>query len=62
VCALGQSLEMQVLAEGVETAEQLTRLRSLGCELGQGYYFSKPLPHQATEELIFKHLGIATNG
>jgi EAL domain-containing protein (putative c-di-GMP-specific phosphodiesterase class I) len=53
---------MQVLAEGVETAEQLTRLRSLGCELGQGYYFSKPLPHQATEELIFKHLGIATNG
>jgi EAL domain-containing protein (putative c-di-GMP-specific phosphodiesterase class I) len=34
---------MQVVAEGVETAEQVRLLKSLGCEFAQGYFFSKPL-------------------
>jgi diguanylate cyclase (GGDEF)-like protein/PAS domain S-box-containing protein len=40
---LARSLEMEVVAEGIETGEQVERLQSLGCRLGQGYYFAKPL-------------------
>jgi EAL domain-containing protein (putative c-di-GMP-specific phosphodiesterase class I) len=43
IIALAHQLGRQVIAEGVETAEHLAILRSLGCEYGQGYYFSKPL-------------------
>ncbi len=49
---LAQNLEMVVLAEGVETAEQLAQLRALKCEYGQGYFFAKPLDGKAAEELI----------
>jgi EAL domain-containing protein (putative c-di-GMP-specific phosphodiesterase class I)/ActR/RegA family two-component response regulator len=41
---LGHELGMQVLAEGVETADQLEFLRANGCDLAQGYYFSRPVP------------------
>ncbi|MCU1354106.1 MAG: diguanylate cyclase/phosphodiesterase & domain with sensor(s), partial [Acidimicrobiales bacterium] len=44
ICGLGHALDMQLLAEGVETAEQLLQLQRLGCELGQGYHWSRPLP------------------
>jgi diguanylate cyclase (GGDEF)-like protein/PAS domain S-box-containing protein len=43
VIGMGRSLDMQVVAEGVETAEQLDFLRQQGCPEGQGYYFSEPL-------------------
>ena len=41
---LGHSANKQVLAEGIEDLESLSILKEIGCELGQGYYFSKPLP------------------
>lgn len=44
IIAMAHSLELVVVAEGVETAQQLAVLRSLGCDIGQGYYYSKPLP------------------
>ena len=44
IVVLGHQLGRQVIAEGVETAEQLMILRALGCEYGQGYVFAKPLP------------------
>ena len=40
---MGQSLDMQVVAEGVETAEQVEFLKSIGCSHAQGYYFGKPV-------------------
>jgi EAL domain-containing protein (putative c-di-GMP-specific phosphodiesterase class I) len=52
VIALGRGLNLNVVAEGVETQEQLTILRSLGCEEMQGYLFSQPMPAtQATQFL-----------
>ncbi|WP_448615033.1 putative bifunctional diguanylate cyclase/phosphodiesterase [Modestobacter sp. URMC 112] len=43
ITQLGQTLRMEVVAEGLETAEQVEALRALGCPLGQGYHFSRPL-------------------
>jgi diguanylate cyclase (GGDEF)-like protein len=43
IIVLAHQLGRQVIAEGVETADQLTILRAVGCEYGQGYWFSKPL-------------------
>jgi EAL domain-containing protein (putative c-di-GMP-specific phosphodiesterase class I) len=43
IIALAHQLGRQVIAEGVETGEHLAILRSLGCEYGQGFFFSKPL-------------------
>ena len=41
---LAKELEMQVVAEGVETEEQMQRLKAVGCSCYQGYYFAKPMP------------------
>jgi diguanylate cyclase (GGDEF)-like protein/PAS domain S-box-containing protein len=47
ILAMGQNLNIQVIAEGLETEAQLHKLRQLGCTLGQGYYFAKPGPAEA---------------
>ena len=52
--ALGQGLNLQVIAEGVETAEQLAFLQSLHCEIGQGYFFNKPIPAAAATQLCLQ--------
>jgi diguanylate cyclase (GGDEF)-like protein len=52
VIAFAKTLNLQVIAEGIETSEQLVQLRALGCDLGQGYYFSRPLPGDAAEALF----------
>ncbi|MFT7219428.1 MAG: EAL domain-containing protein (putative c-di-GMP-specific phosphodiesterase class I), partial [Candidatus Azotimanducaceae bacterium] len=44
IIAMGQSLNLATLAEGVETEEQLAILSCYGCDYIQGYYYSKPLP------------------
>lgn len=44
IVALGESLGLDILAEGVETVEQMEVLRAIGCGEVQGYYFSRPLP------------------
>ncbi|GAB4243418.1 MAG: hypothetical protein Kow00121_68710 [Elainellaceae cyanobacterium] len=44
IIVLAHALKMEVIAEGIETVQQLEYLQSLGCEYGQGYLFSRPLP------------------
>ncbi|WP_159788145.1 two-component system response regulator [Sodalinema gerasimenkoae] len=52
IVTLAHSLNMKVIAEGVETAVHVEQLRNLGCEYGQGYYFSKPLTAEAATALL----------
>ncbi|HEU4595138.1 MAG TPA: EAL domain-containing protein, partial [Pyrinomonadaceae bacterium] len=52
IVMLAQVLGMDVVAEGVETKEQLALLRKLGCENGQGYYFSRPTNTTEAEKII----------
>ncbi len=56
IVKLGQTLHMEVLAEGIETAEQLARLRAIDCRLGQGFYFSAALPADGMIELLDRGL------
>jgi EAL domain-containing protein (putative c-di-GMP-specific phosphodiesterase class I) len=57
IVSLAHSLKLEVTAEGVETAEQLLRLRELGCEYGQGYYFSRPVDAGTAGALIDQRWG-----
>ncbi|WP_392478878.1 EAL domain-containing protein [Nostoc sp. C110] len=52
IIALSNQLGLAVVAEGIETPQQLQWLQELGCEFGQGYLFSKPLSHQTVEALL----------
>jgi EAL domain-containing protein (putative c-di-GMP-specific phosphodiesterase class I) len=52
IVALARNLGMDVVAEGVETAEQLSQLEALGCEYVQGFYFSRPVDVAAADRLI----------
>lgn len=52
IIALAHELELKVVAEEIETEEQLAFLRDCGCDYIQGYLFSKPMPAAAFEELL----------
>ena len=52
VCALGQSLDLMLVAEGIETVAVMEALRRLGCDLGQGYLFSRPVPAEAFDRWL----------
>jgi diguanylate cyclase (GGDEF)-like protein len=52
IVMLGHNLGMEIVAEGVETAEQLAQLRSLNCEYGQGYFFSRPVSSEVATKLL----------
>ena len=60
IVMLARALNLEVIAEGVETLEQLTRLRGLKCQYGQGYYFSQPLDGLTAGTLINQKLGMGT--
>ena len=52
ILMLGENLNLQVVAEGIETVSQLEKLRSLGCTSGQGYLFSRPIDREAAEQFL----------
>jgi diguanylate cyclase (GGDEF)-like protein/PAS domain S-box-containing protein len=52
IISLGRKLDMTMLAEGIETEPQFTRLRRLGCELGQGFLFSAAVPKSQVEAMV----------
>ncbi len=54
IIAMAHSLQLKVVAEGVETKEQFDFLRKLGCDQIQGYYFSKPIPSSEVVKLLYK--------
>jgi EAL domain-containing protein (putative c-di-GMP-specific phosphodiesterase class I)/ActR/RegA family two-component response regulator len=56
---IGHELGMKVVAEGVETAEQLEFLREIDCDIVQGYYFSKPLATEALQIWLSKYRSAA---
>jgi len=49
---MGNNLNLRVIAEGVETREQLEFLREHNCPFGRGYYFSRPLPPKEMDTLL----------
>jgi diguanylate cyclase (GGDEF)-like protein/PAS domain S-box-containing protein len=55
VVGLGQSLGLRTVAEGIETRDQAETMLWLGCELGQGWYFGRPLPAEDIASVVAKH-------
>ncbi len=56
IVTLAENLHLEVVAEGIETEEQLRQLQSLGCQFGQGFLFSKPVAVAQAEKLLSKGL------
>jgi diguanylate cyclase (GGDEF)-like protein/PAS domain S-box-containing protein len=52
VVALGATLDMQVVAEGIELTTQMSSLRELGCELGQGFLFARPMTFESVADYL----------
>ncbi len=55
ILALGNALDLEVQAEGIETAEQVRFLQQQNCQLGQGYWFGRPMPTDAFTAFITEH-------
>jgi EAL domain-containing protein (putative c-di-GMP-specific phosphodiesterase class I) len=54
IIAMAKSLSLTVVAEGIETCEQLSYLQKFGCNLGQGYLLSKPVPAEEIKKFLGK--------
>lgn len=54
IMGLARWMNLRVVAEGVETKEQLQRLQEIGCDYVQGYYFARPMPTEEVEKMIVR--------
>ena len=54
IVSLARNLKLQTVAEGIETENQLRIMTDLDCDFGQGYLFSKPLPKEAVENMLYQ--------
>jgi len=61
VTVLAHDLGVEIVAEGVETADQVTRLRELNVEFGQGFYFAPPLSSEAFADLLARGVELPEN-
>ena len=59
IVEMGHQLNMKILAEGIETPEQLEILRDFGCDQGQGYYLGKPCSHEQITRLLTEKQQVA---
>ncbi|QEY31259.1 EAL domain-containing protein [Synechococcus sp. RSCCF101] len=55
IISLGHAMNLEIIAEGIERTEQEAFLRQRGCHLGQGHWFSRPLPAEAIPEFMASH-------
>jgi|SRR5271165_795339 len=62
IITLAHKMNLRVIAEGIETARQLERLGELGCEFGQGYYFSQPLEAKAALQFLRQQVAPKSSG
>jgi len=62
IVTLADHLSMQVVAEGIEDADQLSFLQALGCEFGQGYFFSQPLSPSEFEDFVASNAPLTAPG
>lgn len=66
IIQLAHALHLQVVAEGAERSEEVTQLQHLGCDLAQGYYFSRPLRASEIEKMLFlqrpRKVAVASKG
>jgi len=58
IVTLAHQLGMEVVAEGIQTEEQRQKLRSLGCEYGQGFFLSEPVPADRAELLLMRKAAV----
>jgi Amt family ammonium transporter len=58
VLLLAHKLKLKAIAEGIESAKQFEHLRQLGCELGQGFFFSPPVEADAAEQLLLQQVSL----
>jgi EAL domain-containing protein (putative c-di-GMP-specific phosphodiesterase class I) len=62
VVALGATLNLEVVAEGIEFAEQWHTLRALGCEMGQGFFFARPMDADTTLDFLVSRMEARAGG
>jgi EAL domain-containing protein (putative c-di-GMP-specific phosphodiesterase class I) len=55
IISIADSLGMKAVAEGIESKPVLEKLIKMGCDLGQGYYWNKPLPAPEIEQFLSNH-------
>ena len=61
ILMLGENLNIEVVAEGIETVPQLEKLRMLGCTFGQGYLFSRPIDRETVEQFLESGANVFAN-
>ena len=61
IVEIGKALDIEVVAEGVETMEHARMLRDLGCEILQGYVFAKPMPAEELERFISRRMRLVAS-
>jgi diguanylate cyclase (GGDEF)-like protein len=62
ILSLGRDLSLNVIAKGIETEEQMTRLKVMGCALAQGYFMGEPTPTSAVEGVLSTRAALASGG
>jgi len=62
IVTLAQKMNLRLIAEGLETVRQVERMRELGCEWGQGYYFSQPMDAKGAQVYLREQVWSKANG